>query len=281
MQSVHSDDMTPQALLRWYMEAGADEAVGDEPVDRYALSLQRQAEAVGQARQAAAPVARSGNQAPPRPGAVPVLADTPMQAATAAAERAAACQTLEDLRVLVEGFEGCPLKFTATTTVFADGNPRGRLMVIGEGPSRDEDRVGKPFIGPPGQLLDKMLGSIGETRETFYATNVLPWRPPGNRSPTDAEIAICLPFLVRHIELVQPRVLLLLGGLSAKTLFGRAEGIQKLRGHWHSYAAPALKAPVPVLATFHPEYLRGAPAQKRLAWRDLLELKAKLRETQG
>lgn len=287
-----ADQLAPEALLRWYLEAGVDEAVGEEPLDRYALSAARavapaspapasQAPRLGarpEARFADAPPAWS--PAPPSGGggALAALADSPRQAAQSAAHMAAAATSLEDLRRALDSFEGCPLKATATHTVFADGNPGGALMVVGEAPGRDEDRLGLPFVGESGRLLDKMLASIGQTRDTFYITNVLPWRPPGNRTPTDAEVAVCLPFLERHIELVQPKVLLLVGGLAAKTIFARPEGIMKLRGRWHAHATPGLSHPIPALATFHPAYLLRSPAQKRLAWRDLLELKQKLRE---
>lgn len=289
MNSLEAEHLAPDALLRWYLEAGVDEAVGEDPLDRYALSA-AQAQAKAQARTQTRPVAAGAPpMAPPRPDpghrpaampghAAPVLSDSPRQAAQSAAHMAAAARSLEELRRALESFEGCPLKATATHTVFADGNPGGALMVVGEAPGRDEDRLGLPFVGESGQLLDKMLASIGQTRDTFYITNVLPWRPPGNRTPTDAEVAVCLPFLERHIELVQPKALLLVGGLAAKTIFARPEGIMKLRGRWHGHATPGLSHPIPALATFHPAYLLRSPAQKRLAWRDLLDLKQKLRE---
>lgn len=282
MDRLEADHLAPDALLRWYLEAGVDEAVGEEPLDRYALSAaQAEARAAMPAARPAPPPPRqpAAPQGPASYGAAPLLADSPRQAAQSAAHMAAAATTLEELRRALESFDGCPLKATATHTVFADGNPGGGLMVVGEAPGRDEDRLGLPFVGESGRLLDKMLESIGQTRETFYITNVLPWRPPGNRTPTDAEVAVCLPFLERHIELVQPKVLLLVGGLAAKTIFARPEGIMKLRGRWHGHATPGLSHPIPALATFHPAYLLRSPAQKRLAWRDLLDLKQKLRES--
>ncbi len=293
MTLMEAENLPPDALLRWYLEAGVDEAVGEDPLDRYALSA-AQAAAQAAARPAATPASRpasGGQQAPapsrqapptPRaPAAAPPaqsLADSPRQAAQSAAHQAAGAKTLEDLRRVMEGFAGCPLKATATHTVFGDGNPGGALMVIGEAPGIDDDRLGLPFIGEIGRMLDRMLASIGQTRETFYVTNVLPWRPPGNRTPTDAEVAVCLPFLERHIELIQPRALLLLGQLAAKTVLARPEGIMKLRGRWQNHASPGLSHPIPAIATFNPEYLLRSPAQKRLAWRDLLDLKQKLRE---
>lgn len=285
MTLMEAENLPPDALLRWYLEAGVDEAVGEEPLDRYALSAaQAAAKAAAQAGARpgapAQPAPAASRQAPPTPRApaAPVLADSPRQAAQSAAHQAASAKTLEDLRRVMEGFTGCPLKATATHTVFGDGNPGGALMVIGEAPGRDEDRLGLPFVGEIGQMLDRMLASIGQTRETFYVTTVLPWRPPGNRTPTDAEVAVCLPFLERHIELIQPKVLLLVGGLAAKTIFARPEGIMKLRGRWQNHASPGLSHPIPAIATHNPEYLLRSPAHKRLAWRDLLDLKQKLRE---
>lgn len=277
------------ALLQWYLEAGVDDCIAEAPLDRYAQSAAQAA-----ARQSAPAAGMAGTpeprasavqvQTPPvsfpaaavRPSA-PALAADPHQALGTATHTAQACTTLEQLKAAVEGFDGCPLKITASSTVFADGNPKAPLMVIGEAPGRDEDRVGKPFVGESGQLLDKMLESIGIAgRADYYITNVLPWRPPGNRVPTDAEVAVCLPFLIRHIELVQPQVILLVGGLSAKALFAVNEGITRLRGRWRAYQTPGLSHPVPAIATFHPAYLLRSPVQKRMAWRDLLDVREKL-----
>ncbi len=156
--------------------------------------------------------------------------------------------------------------------VFADGNPEARIMFIGEAPGAQEDRQGLPFVGASGQLLDQMLSHIGLDRTSVYITNLLFWRPPGNRTPTPGEIASCLPFLERHIELVNPSHIVLVGGISAKTLLDRREGILKLRGQWGHYRPLGLERPIPALATLHPAYLLRQPAQKRLAWRDLLSL---------
>ena len=197
-----------------------------------------------------------------------------MQTATHLAQH---CGTLDELRAAVAAFEECALKKTATNTVFADGNPASRIMFVGEAPGADEDRQGKPFVGVSGQLLDRMLASIGLSRtENFYITNIVFWRPPGNRNPTTNEIAACLPFVERHIELVDPAVLVCLGGPAAKTLLGRAEGITRLRGHWHTYSTPRLARPIDAMAIFHPAYLLRSPAHKREAWRDLQEIRARL-----
>jgi DNA polymerase len=264
------------ALLRWYADAGVDEAVAEAPFDRYALSAIRMASPRSAAPPPSAAPAAAARASPPAIG--PALADSPGRARETATHAAAAAGSLAELRRALEAFEGCPLKQTATHTVFADGNPAAPLMVIGEAPGRDEDRLGLPFVGESGKLLDRMLASIGITRDGCYITNVLPWRPPGNRTPTDAEVAVCLPFLTRHIELVQPRLLLLVGGMPAKNLLARTEGITRLRGRWRSYESAGLTHPVPAMATLHPAYLLRQPQQRRLAWRDLLEVKDRLRQ---
>ncbi|MFK8034800.1 MAG: uracil-DNA glycosylase [Hyphomicrobiales bacterium] len=186
-----------------------------------------------------------------------------------ARERAAAATTLDELMELQKSFDGCGLKKTAKTTVFEDGNRNSKIMLIGEAPRRDEDIQGKPFVGRAGQLLDKMLSAIELDRNSVYLANVLPWRPPGNRTPTAAEMELCKPFITRQIELFQPELLLFLGGLPAKSLLETTDGILKLRGKWRAYSPTQ----VPALSTLHPEYLLRQPAQKRLVWRDLLNLK--------
>lgn len=276
-KNVPANPLTPEQILHFYIDAGVDETVGSVPLDRYALS-----EASAKAPK---PVPRATPVAPPasKPQAArPQAASMPQSVAgQSAVSAAAAATTLSDLKVAVEAFEGCALKSTAKSTVFADGNPDGRLMVIGEAPGSDEDRQGLPFVGVSGKLLDRMLDSIGFTRETAYITNVIPWRPPGNRKPTPEEVALCVPFLERHVALVKPEVILMVGGLSAKTLLNRSEGITRLRGRWENVSTPGLDAPIPALATFHPAYLLRSPQQKRLAWRDLLAVKEKLDSTAG
>lgn len=284
-----------RAALLWQAEAGIDEAIGEEPVDRFELSA-RQAEAL--ARQTAtkaadAPAARPAapavaGRAPLPPAGQPVGGmAAPEHAIQTASRMAAQANNLEELRAAVEAFEECPLKKTATNTVFSDGNPAARIMFVGEAPGADEDRQGKPFVGVSGQLLDRMLAAIGLDRHaedvarSFYITNIVFWRPPGNRNPTTNEIAACLPFLERHIELVQPDILVALGGPSAKTLLGRAEGITRLRGQWHPYSAPRLAVPIDAMALFHPAYLLRSPAHKREAWRDLLAIRDRMRKSQG
>ncbi len=188
-------------------------------------------------------------------------------------DQARQAKTLEELRNLVENFDMCPLKKTATNTVFSDGNSKAKIMVIGEAPGADEDRQGLPFVGLSGKLLDRMFAAIGLDRTTIYITNIIPWRPPGNRQPTLSETNLCLPFVQRHIELVSPEFLILVGGTAAKSILQTTEGIMKLRGRWLTYQTPIMAKPIETLATFHPAYLLRAPGQKRLAWLDLLMLK--------
>lgn len=265
------------ATLRWLAEMGADEAIGQDAVNRFALrqetppspAIPRPNRAEAERRALPARAAE-----PPPPQARPAPQGVAAQSATALAQSA---RTLEELRAALAGFEGCPLKATATNLVFADGNPSARIMIVGEAPGADEDRQGKPFVGVSGQLLDRMLAWIGLDRTKVYITNILPWRPPGNRSPTAAEIAVCLPFAERQIELVKPDILVLLGGTAAKALLGTSEGIIKTRGKWHTYTSPGLQQPIATIATYHPAYLLRSPAQKRDSWRDLLSIKSKMK----
>ena len=196
---------------------------------------------------------------------------TSSDAAVASARHLAAeAQSIEDLRAALLAFDGCALKATATNLCLFDGNPEAKVMIIGEAPGAEEDRQGRPFVGAAGQLLDRMLAPIGLDRQSVYITNLLFWRPPGNRNPTAAEVAACLPFLQRQIELVDPSHLLLLGASSVRTLLARQEGILKLRGRWAHYQQAGLSRPLPAMPTLHPAYLLRQPAQKRLAWRDFL-----------
>jgi uracil-DNA glycosylase len=183
-------------------------------------------------------------------------------------ESAATAATLEDLRTRLDAFTGCALKNTATQLVFSDGNPEADIMFVGEAPGADEDRIGKPFVGRAGQLLDKMLAAIGLDRSKVYIANVVPWRPPGNRTPTPVETAACLPFTRRQIELVDPKILVCLGAPSAQTLLAIKDGIMRARGKWMSYEVSPGRA-IPALAMLHPAYLLRTPAQKKLAWQDL------------
>jgi uracil-DNA glycosylase len=252
-------------LLDWYVAMGADEAVDLDPHDctRAPAAEPRPLPRVPPAPMPAAPL--------PAP---PLVA--PAVAAASARELADRAQSLAELEAAVRSFEGCLLRRTATNTVFADGNPAASVMIVGEAPGGDEDRIGRPFVGRAGQLLDRMLAAIGIDRSSAYITNVLFWRPPGNRKPTPDEVAACLPFLWRHIALVHPKVVVMAGGTSASTLLGRNEGITRLRGRWFDLPVPGLAAPVPALATYHPSFLLRTPARKAEAWADLLSLQARL-----
>ncbi len=263
----------PYDILRWYLDAGVDETIGEAPVDRYA-ALQRAQQVRAAAAQTQSPAPQ---QRPGAPGPAPVAAPVAGAAVPGtAAHIAAGCATLAELRIALEGFEGLSLKHAAASTVFADGNPEAAVMCIGEAPGQEEDRQGLPFVGPSGKLLDRMLKSIGLDRSTAYITNVVPWRPPANRKPTPDEVAVCMPFVSRHIELVDPQVLILFGGAAASALLAKAEGINRLRGRWFEFNSPGLPRPVPVLATFHPAYLLRTPEAKRDAWRDLLMVHKRL-----
>jgi DNA polymerase len=266
------------ALLRWYEEVGVDEAVDAAPVDRTALSTvaAAPAPAVGPAP-AASPAAPAAAAA--ASGGLPGLTDA--AAGADARAIAARCTTLAELEAALRDFEGCPLKVTATQMVFADGNPNADLMIMGEAPGGDEDRLGKPFVGRAGQLLDRMLAAIGRDRTTTYISNVVVWRPPGNRKPSNTEIAVMLPFAERHIALARPKVLVLAGGTAAAAILGTTTGITRLRGQWHEHQVPDLAAPIPTLPMFHPAYLLRQPAHKRLAWRDLLSLADRMAALDG
>ncbi|RED48598.1 uracil-DNA glycosylase [Aestuariispira insulae] len=278
-----SDDLV-QALA-WQLAMGADESVSDMPIDRYQwVAEQLAARTSGRAspRATMPPAGQQMQEAPAsyRPG---LSESAPLGTADAAAESrklAMACNNLEELRKAVERFEGCALKQTASNTVFGDGVENADIMFIGEAPGRDEDREGKPFVGVSGQMLDRMLSFIGLDRQTnFYITNTLYWWPPGNRTPTDGEVASCLPFLERQIELVDPKILVLVGNRSAKTFLATTAGITRLRGKWSEYQTQNMAAAIPALPIFHPAYLLRNAEQKQLVWRDLLSLKRKMEET--
>ncbi|MEE8445530.1 MAG: uracil-DNA glycosylase [Alphaproteobacteria bacterium] len=270
--------------LQWQIDVGADEAIADHPIDRFALAAQKKKAAADAAAAAPKPV-DSGDAPPPQKKVRTTTPATPLVAqdevAASARSLAESAADLAALREALAAFDGCALKTTATNLVFGTGQTPADVMLIGEAPGRDEDREGVPFVGVSGKLLDVMLGYVNLSRdENVYITNILPWRPPGNRQPTDAEIAACLPFLARHIALVAPRILVFLGGTAAKTLLGRREGITRLRGQWYEYSSPTLEsaglAPIPAMATLHPAYLLRQPAQKRASWKDLLSVRQRL-----
>jgi len=267
-------------LLAWYVEAGADEAIGEVPVNRY-----RAPAPVDNPAPALAPT-QSPTEAPIlSPSASPSNLTSTDSVTKSARELAAAATNLGALAEALANFDGCALRDTATNLVFSDGNPDSQVMIIGEAPGADEDRQGLPFVGMAGQLLDRMLATIGLDRSNTYISNILPWRPPGNRKPTPSEVTICLPFLRRHIELMNPKILVLVGGTSAQALLGASQGITRLRGRWHDYTGVESGSkktdPIPAMPIFHPAYLLRKPGMKREAWRDLREIHRRLDDLGG
>jgi uracil-DNA glycosylase len=272
---MNSAGRDPRDLIAFYLDAGVDALLGEEPIDRFADEV------------APAPPVPVRPPSPPLPGkgrgssdsgiAAPNIAAAPPspEAAVMAARAAAkSAESLEKLRALLDTFEGCMLRTTATQLVFADGNPKGRVMFVGEAPGRDEDIAGIPFVGRSGKLLDLMMQAIGLGRTHVYIANIVPWRPPGNRTPTPQESAICLPFIHRQIELADPDILVCLGQPSTQTLLGTKEGITRTRGRWFKFDTGSRE--IRAMATYHPAFLLRSPLQKRLAWRDFLALKKAL-----
>ncbi len=258
-----------KALLKWYIEQGVDETIGETAHSAFSE--------LSAGTREASPVpaeAKLTNLTTAKPAA-PLPSLQPIESIVKEAETIArSASSLADLKDAIMAFEGCSLKHTAMNTVFCDGNAEADLMLVGEAPGAEEDRQGRPFVGISGQLLDRMLATIGHDRENSYIANVLPWRPPGNRNPTPHEINICLPFIRRHIELVSPRVVLLVGGISAKALLNTSEGITRIRGNWHTLDLSGHI--IDTLPTFHPAYLLRQPAAKKRAWQDLLAVQRKL-----
>ena len=260
-------------LLRWYRAVGVDEAVADTPQD-WSHHNGAEAEAVPQRRAPPPAPQRSPDLPPPQPVTRATAYVPADPSSMAARDLARTAPDLAALEAALATFDGCPLKKTAKNLCFARGDHQARLMLIGEAPGRDEDLEGAPFVGRAGQLLDKMLAAIGLARDDAYITNVVYWRPPGNRTPTPQEVQACHPFLQRQIELVAPEILMLLGGAAAKQVLSTDQGIMKLRGKWREYEAGGRA--IRTLATLHPAFLLRNPAAKRMAWRDLLTVKAAL-----
>ena len=271
--------------LNFYVDAGVDEVIGTVPVDRFAES--RAPPPAG--GHAVPTLSRARSELVNAPSAVAASAPAAMsmQAPTAAeaSARALAARAadLAALRRVMDDFDLCPLKKTAANTVFGTGNPEAKIMLIGEAPGADEDRQGEPFVGVSGQLLDRMLAAIELDRGSVYITNMLAWRPPGNRKPTVEETSMCLPFIRRHIELIAPRILVFVGGTSATTLLDRRDGITRMRGRWFKYPPNGAdrtggESAIAAMPIFHPAYLLRQPALKRLAWVDLLAIKARLQD---
>jgi DNA polymerase len=249
---MNASTETVQALLAWYAAMGADEAIGEAPVDHFAAVSKIKPPPPRASAEPSATLARTGR--------VPSSVDAALK--------------LADLEALVAGFDGCGLKRTAKNLCFKRGSDEARIMFIGEAPGRDEDLQGKPFVGRAGKLLDLMLAAIGLGKAQVYITNTVYWRPPGNRTPTPEEVEACAPFLRRQVELLNPAVLVLLGGAAVRNVLGVTEGIKRMRGRWLSYACAGRD--IPTLATLHPAYLLRSPDEKRYAWRDLLMLKEML-----
>ncbi len=295
---------TVNDILAFYIEAGVDALVGEIPVDRLAAGAAGEqavapipSASLSHARSDAAPAARPPDAAiaarasepasrqaslslrddrgealaPARVAPEPAAPDAAVMAAREAARRAA---SLEELAEILARFEGCALKATASQLVFADGNPAAPVMFVGEAPGAEEDREGLPFVGRSGRLLDRMMAAIGLSRQSAYVANIIPWRPPGNRTPTPLESQICLPFILRQIELANPEILVCLGAPATQALLGVKEGIMRTRGRWFTYATGTRD--IRAIATLHPAYLLRQPLAKRLAWRDFLAIRAAL-----
>jgi DNA polymerase len=280
-------DLDPLSALAWLVDAGADEAVGDEPVNRLVAKPAPRPTDFLQPPPGhrPPPPPQRPTFTPPRPA--PTLAQQARAPAPliegdeigTAQEIAARAQTLPELKAALEAYDGCTLKKLATNTVFADGTPGARILCIGEAPGRDEDKAGLPFVGRAGKLLDKMLAPIGLDRtKNVYIINVLPWRPPDNRNPDPVEVAKCIPFLRRHIDLANPDLIVLLGAVAVRNVMGRTDGIMATRGKWLEYHVNGRM--VPVMPTLHPAYLLRQPAHKRLSWRDLLAIEEKIKSLQ-
>jgi uracil-DNA glycosylase family 4 len=254
-----SEKPSTKNYLKWKIESGQNECLAELPENRFlnhANSLENLQISIAKKT-------------------IPQTESAP-SSVQSASEFTEMAKTISELRTTLENFEGCSLKNTAMNLVFGDGNKNADIMLIGEAPGADEDREGKPFAGLSGQLLDKMICSIGLERQNIYIANIIPWRPPGNRQPTPSEIAICLPFIKRHIELIDPKVLILVGGTSAKTLLEKKEGIMRLRGRWFNYQTNNDKTLIPALPILHPAFLLHSPSQKSNAWKDLISVRKKL-----
>jgi len=266
-------------LLDFYVAAGVDAPVGEVAANRLAPAPAEAAAAPRAPERAPvtySPAARPevASASAPTQFAAPATPASPDIAVMAARETARSAASLDELRAMLARFEGCALRMTAKQLVFADGNPQARVMFVGEAPGREEDIEGLPFVGRSGTLLDLMMAAIGLDRTGAYITNIIPWRPPGNRTPTPQESQICLPFIQRQIELVNPDILVCMGNPATQTLLGTKEGIKRTRGRWFNFHTGTRE--IKAIATFHPAYLLRSPLDKRLAWRDFLAIKKAL-----
>lgn len=267
MNEANFANSSLKQLLIWYLEAGVDESIGHNPVNRL-ISEEDNHETGNRKNQ----LQESKNQT------ITTNLDPTETTVKSANAIAKACKDLNSLQEALDSFDGCTLKKTAMQLAFADGNPKANIMIIGEAPGNEEDRAGKPFVGPAGKLLDKMLESIGLNRTNVYITNIVPWRPPGNRNPSVSEVTICMPFLERQIELVAPSLLILVGGVASNALLGTKQGITKIRGRWYTYHGndTSNQLEIPTIPIFHTAYLLRSPSKKKEAWSDLLKIKKHL-----
>lgn len=285
----------PQQILAWYLNAGVDEAVGETALDRYALAGAAEAERAAKAEallqaaeaeraaapKAASPRARASSSASDLAPVRPAEGGVSDEQVKSAVELAAAAKTVDELRQALETFDGCPLKKSAMNLVFGDGNPQAKIMFVGDVPGEDEDRQGVPFVGPGGQLLDKMMASIGLDRSAAYLANTVFWRPPGKRTPLAGEVAVCLPFIERLIEIIDPAVLVTLGGPATHALLAQQGNVAKLAGQWFSFESARMSHPITATALHHPDSLIKTPAYKRQTWQNLLALRKKLDDAGG
>lgn len=271
MLNKTSYSISYEELLNFYKESGVDAILTDSPIDRFNQSacLEKKATQIVNVshNQQTSPTVKLEKQ--------PLLHPSPMQGELSAIEIAKSANTLDELKSALLAFNGCSLKLTAKNTCFSDGTAGSPLMLIGEAPGREEDIQGVPFVGKAGMLLNKILASIGLTRNDVYIANTIPWRPPGNRTPTPREVTLCRPFIERQIHLAKPRILIALGGVATQFLTGVQNGIVRTRGKWHSYESDN-NIKIPVMPTFHPAYLLRTPSQKKLTWIDFLEVKNRL-----
>ena len=268
---VMTEDMNAKELLEWYILSGVEETAGNAPFAQIENTSHIMPVLKTTIKKTEPNALRQATTA---------LSQATQNACQNAREQCKNINDLSQLKSLVENFDGCALKLTATHTVFGDGDENARIIFIGEAPGADEDRIGKPFVGRSGQLLDKMLSAAGLERASCYITNILPWRPPGNRTPTDGEIAVCLPFLKRQIDLIKPDYIFIMGASAANALLDIQDSISRLRGHWLEYKDENGRS-IPVLASFHPAYLLRNPAQKAKSWVDFLRLKQKMSEEEN
>lgn len=290
-----AENLSALQILQWHTDVGADEAVSDTPINAFELKppVKPKQATLGSTQNAieqplatktmdisavTAPKPESKKDLIPQrmssapQGMILGMADAEIDAVKLAGD----AKNLDELLTALNSFEGCPLSRTAMNTVFADGNPEAKIMLIGDAPGADEDRLGKSFAGNTGALLNKMLAAIGLDRTNVYMSNIVNWRPPGNRVPTDTEISVCLPFIKRHIELVNPDIVIMVGGVAAKTLLGTPHGIARARGKWVDYKSDGLEKTIQAMAMFHPDYLLKSPAKKAEAWKDLQSIAKKL-----